>query len=444
MEAFAMMVSHSSRRFLVAMALLWLPVLIHPPPASADGFSAVELPPVETRLGDFTHIDPIGIDNRGRVVGGASLPIESSPGVFGEWAGFRFNPKSGLSSILDPLDGLHTDIWAVNDRGMIFGSVSGRNFNQQKLFLYSDEAGFDFLENGSKKWIRRGFWLHALTDNGNLAGTAPGRSGRHSQALLLYREGQGWLNVWKREEPLPGYVDEFLVNDLGDFALQSYEGVFASLGGSRPERIGPEGFDFSLEALGNRNEVIGAYKRQSRHNWDIGGANRPFVFTPKRGFVDILPDGFKHGSARWISKNGAIRGTATRERGGDTVFRWDPVDDFESVDLKQAFEEGGGERTFRSAKVIDVNDRGQLIAVVRVRPRNITTCWGARGARLFVYFDPRQGFVDLQQAVDEAGLDLRIFEIVDLNDKGHIVVRACHSDVPSPGLPWTGILLRPR
>ncbi len=437
------MASPSPRRFLVTLALLGLPVLLCPTLAFADGFSAFELPPVETRLGDFAHIDPIGIDNRGRVVGEASLVIEQSPGVFGEWVGFRFNPKSGLSSVLDPLDGLHTDVWAVNDRGMIFGVVSGRNFNQRKLFLYSDKAGFDLLENGSKKWIRRGFWLHALTENGNLAGTAPGRSGPHSQALLLYREEQGWLNVWKQEEPLTGYVDEFLVNDSGDFALQSYEGVFASLGGGRPERIGPEGSDFTLEALGNRREVIGAYRRQSRHKWDIGGSDRPFVFSSQRGFVDILPKGFKHGRARWISKNGTIRGTATRKRGSDTLFHWDPVDGFESTDLKQAFEKSG-ELKFLSAKVVDVNDRGGLIAAVKVRPRNVTTCWGTHGAKAFVYFDPQQGFVDLQEAVDEADLDLTIFEVVDLNDRGDIVARACRSDAPSPGLPWTGVLLRSR
>jgi len=437
-----MMASCSPRQIVVTLALLLVSIFWQPAPASAAGFSAVELPPVETRLGDFTHIDPIGIDNRGRVVGGASLVIEESPGVFGDWVGFRFNPKSGLSIVLDPLDGLHTDAIAVNDRGMIFGAASGRHFNRAELFVHSDKAGFDFLENGSKKWIRRGFQLYAMTDNGNLVGSSSGRSRRW--APLLYLEGQGWINVWKQHTPVPGSVDDMRVNDLGDFALQTYEGVFVSLGGGRLERIGPEGFDFTLEALSKQRQVIGAYKRQSRHKWDIGGSNWPFVFTPTGGFVNILPDGFKHGSARWISKGGVIRGTATRKRGSDTLFRWDPGDGFETVDLKQAFDESPGEHTFRSAKVVDLNDRGELIAVVRVRPRNIATCWGTRGAKAFFYFDPRQGFVDLQQAVDGAGLDLRIFEVVDLNDKGQVVARACRSDAPSPGFPWTGVLLTPR
>lgn len=432
----------SPRQIVATLVVFLVSVFWHPSQLSADGFSGVELPPVGTRLGEFAHIEPIGLDNRGRIVGGASLVIEESPGVFGDWVGFRFDPRSGVSSVLDPLDSLHTDAIAVNDRGAIFGVASGRHFNRKELFVHSDKAGFDFLRHGSKKWIRRGFWLHALTNNGNLAGTSPDRSGR--QALLLYIEGQGWLDIWKQQTPLSGYIDHILVNDLGDFAVQAYEGLFVSLGGGRPERIGPEGFDFTLEALGNRRQVIGAYKRQPRHNWDIGGQNRPFVFTSQGGFVDILPKGFKHGKARWISKNGVIRGTATRRGDGDTLFRWDPVDGFESVGLKQALEDARPELTFRSAKVVDVNDRGELIAVVRVRPRNIISCWGTHSGKAFFYFDPEQGTVDLQRAVDEADLDLTIFEIVDLNDKGQIVVRACRSDTPSPGLPWTGVLLTPR
>ena len=406
-------------------------------PSLADGFSALELPPVETRIGQFIEVEPSGIDRRGRVIGGAWPFDEQSPGSFGEWVGFRFYPKTGITRVIDPTEAFHTDFYKVTNRGLAYGESFPRSPRQQELFLHSDKAGFDFLEKGSTRRIRRNFAPDHLTEKGNLSGTVVGDP-------FLYLKGRGWIDLWERHEPVAEYLEKVLVNDRGDFALESPIETFVSLNGGNLERIGPEGSYVALEALGKRGQVIGSYRHPPRHIWEGPGPDRPYVFTLNDGFVDILDGGLEQGVARWIGKGGAIYGTATRDRGGDTLFRLDPGGALETVDLRRAFDESIAGYTFRSAKVVDVNKRGQLVAAVTVRPRNITTCWGTRGSELFVYFDQEQGFLNLQEAVDEADLDLLIFEIVDLNDRGHIVARACRAGEPSPGWPWTGVLLRPR
>ncbi|MCP4204016.1 MAG: hypothetical protein GY769_19020 [bacterium] len=412
--------------------------------AAPDGFSAIELPPVETRMGDFRDVQPTGIDNRGRVVGGASLWEEESPFSFDYWTGFRFDSDTGVSSVVDPFDTLVTDVYLVNRRGTSFGETFRpaywRGKLRTELFLYNPDSGFDLLRKGSKRWIRNGFIFHDLTDGGNLAGVARPRAGKRL-AALLYLGDRGWIDLAKQYGRLPGWVEEIRVNDAGEFALEIYPNVLIPGQRKSLERFGPEGFEFFLEELGANGEVIGYYTRPALHKYDSGGPPRPYVHTPKQGFVDILPSGFESGWARWISKAGVVRGTAIRDRSGDTVFSWDAAGGFESVNLKEAFEDTGSELTFRHATVIDVNDRGDFIAEIKTRrPWSTPRCTVTRKGVLFVYFDSGQGLVDLQQVIDENGLDLEIFDVVDLNDRGEVVARACRGQ----DQPRTGVLFVPR
>jgi hypothetical protein len=279
-----------------------------------------------------------------------------------------------------------------------------------------------------------------------LAGLSFDKNGEWAVVVYDPRHGwhgwRDWRDLWDSTSSRPQKIAKLLVNDRGDCALGASSGVVLATesGGSLRPIPGPAGHEFTLEALGPDGEVVGSYRRQPRHQLDRGGKPRPFVYSPRRGFVDLLPDELTRGSAKWISTSGVIRGPAQRLRDRDTLFAWDPANGFTAVDLRAAYEATGKQPRFRWAEVIDVNERGDFIAQVRVTPRPRSRCLGLDKRELFVYYDPRQGFVDLQQAVDQSGLDLEIAKLVALNDHAQIVAHACRAGNTPP----TGIVLTPR
>ncbi|MFQ5528497.1 MAG: hypothetical protein ACE5GX_19865 [Thermoanaerobaculia bacterium] len=406
-----MILARPPRILVSLLALLGSSILGPAARAQPGDFSVVELPAIPTRMGEFTDVTPAGIDEQGRVIGFSFFWEEANPHVFSYWVGFRFDPQSGTVVAHDPLNGLHSSAHMVNERGMFSGRSDGQKFHRQELFLHTDEGGIDLLRKRSKQWIRRNFQMHSLASNGYLAGLSFRRTGR--QAPLLHLGRRGWIDLARRHDLPHRNYERIQVNRHADYAYQTGLEVYAGANLGPPERIGPDGFDFTLEAIGRSGEVIGGYERSSLHKFDVGGPKRPFLYTDDQGFRDILPADLRHGTARWITKDGTVIGTATRVRARDTVFRWrDGVSDW--VDLRQVLEDAGRDETFRTAKVVDANSSGAFIAEYKVRPTLPTQCFLSGTDPLFFYFDARQGLVDLQQSVDAAGLDLKLLEVVGL------------------------------
>lgn len=421
--------SRCCRLFAAVLSALW------PMGAAGLEFSAEELPPVVTRVGELAMLQPLAINNRGQVLGGADVWDGSWTSDY--WVAFRFDPDSGSISV-DPGDGLHSEAFALDERGGVVGSTCGWHCRRDRIFRYTDDQGFDFLREGSTGWIRRSFFPTSVTARGDMAGYAYRNSGR--EAAVLYLGKTGWVDLASLDRRLIPGPDGFFLNAEGDFVLATWTGAYGVFGGGPVIEIGPDGLQTTIEALGAGGEVVGEVHTPAP--WKgVPGPRRAFVYTPGGGFREIHPSRLKESIARWVTASGVVGGIASRMQGGDTFFTYGPRRGLKLVNLRRELRRLYPGWKLLWADLDDMNEHLQVVGTLRARlPKAQVAAGEKRNRDVRFLLDPEAGMVDLQRVVDQAGLELELFaRPVDLNDRGQVLLRAGRADGS-----WSGVVITPR
>lgn len=375
------------------------------------------LEPLETPVGVLDQVRALDLNDRGQIVGRAHN------GGFGgtfHSAAFLFTPGVGMKD-LDPDGAYLSRALAVNDRGLVFGVVSGPfgpagRVSQKDVFLYEPGEGFTFL--GTNPRLRRQFSFSDLNNRGEVVGTLVARR-RDRNLPYLYTPDQGWIDL-RFAHPRLAQIESsqpHLLDDRGDVVLFT------------ADALGDDEFlrqVYVLHPDGALDEIEGRFGVHTRpvhrsplnrtggllDNLRTWSGFRTRLYLPGKGWRFLLPRDVGPDVSSWIGSTGLIGGLLHGGQYWDSVFTYD-----ERREPKLRIEiTPEDSRAFVGAEtfgviVWDMNDRGDFIGEVRA----LRSAW-------FVY-SRETGLQDLQAIVDESGGgDLTLLAARRINKRGQILL----------------------
>ncbi len=389
--------------------------------AQAPRYEVTLLEPLETPEGDLVPVwIAWEINNAGQVVGTATrlFPCKKAP--------FRYTPGVGMEN-LDPTGSWESYGKGINERGQVFGYTLKNACNplaypvQDRIFLYSDDEGFDFLEKGSSKHIVRNLFFRDMNEAGDIVALVdyPGYAVWQS---FLYTQSDGWRNLADRQPRLRSRKGAAAVvrqiNNAGDMAVTyskpgGYRDPFLLLGGEMLMYVGD--FGAGMTDAGQINEfgrMIGVSRTASMDD-------HAYFFSPSGGMVDIQPRRFKESFPCGINSEGVVTGLLRKPgRTYDTLFTWDerrrPRMEIlaRRADFRALFQES---LDYGNAYVFDVNEGLEMVGTVFGRNDS------GKAVRYYFYFSPETGVLDLSELFEPFEEGAILVSISDMNDRGDIL-----------------------
>lgn len=325
----------------------------------------------------------------------------------------------------------------INDRGQIFGYFRGQG--KRRMFLDTPGGGSRVLENP----FDERFSLRDFNQTGQIGGTAVlGGEEDSSVEPWIYTPGRGWRNVAPDDPRFDGpFVGLASLNDRGDYTL-----VVAS-----PPNPGEEPPYGHQEAFLVRQGTVHALGDLGRPVTPVGelnsvgevaalsvtseGEEHAAYFAAATGLVDIHPPAFESSGAAWINEEGVVGGFGQRKGGDDTVFTYTPARGKMTRVAKhkkmRRLVRRAGLGKLRYLEVVTMNERLEFVGTA------YATLDGDEEGMPF-YASKRAGVHSIQSLLDASGLALTAIDVVDLNDRGELLV-----DVETPEGRRTMAILTP-
>lgn len=374
----------------VACSASWA---IAAPAVAPPMFELTVLPPLVTPDGESDRLLARDINGRGQVVGTAGSSDGST-------AVFRYTPGVGMED-LDPDGRYRSAAWAINDRGQVFGATGRRSGRLRDLFLFSDESGFDFLDEGKTPAIRETFLFRGvdLPRSGEILGSV-----REDSRLVpyLYSPDEGWRD-------LSGLHPRFEQEDTAGVSAKAGRYIFTVLNhplpGEQPPFQHSEAFVLlrsgelkEIESPGRPVVKAGRINRSGRIAGlyiDDRAQSRAYVFTPAGGLVDVHPRRFRESFATEVLEDGTVVGMAKRGREYKTIFLYTGAEG-SRVLLKRQLRRLARRRDLKleSVDVEDVNNRGEIVGCIYSGPA---------APNVPFYYSPEHGLYDLWKVTKGLG-----------------------------------------
>lgn len=402
--------------------------------SSAPRFTAVVIPSVPTAEGAFDFLRPVALNNRGQVAGTA-LGGGQGTSVFSYEVAFLYEPGRGSLS-LDPRGTMRSSALFLNEEGRVLGNYCCGAENRYRFFLSSDPSKLkktNRLGKGWSGWLRDDFHPTTLTDSGDIAGfsTRSRDPGAYRRLPVLNLRASGWIDLSEGDDRLQQQTSTELevlrLNQFRDFVMPTTnDGVLGSFGGATPIQIVPPEFETTVGELSDAAEVVGEFHVPSV-KYTPAGPERAFLFTPTEGLIEIHGDRFLNSRAVWITATGTVGGYATKKRESqpnDRLFTYRSSRGLRVTNLRRELHRARPKRKFGSARPIDMNDKLQFIGEIQTRKKGDPLQGPFNGEVIHFLMDPRAGLIDVQRVLDDLGLDVTIFWLVDLNDEGQVLVEA--------------------
>jgi len=377
--------------------------------AETPRFDVEILPVLETPQGILPNVVGVEMNDSGQVAGWALDSLLGS-------AAFRFTSGSEMLN-LDPHGILNSTGHYLDPSGQVFGLAS-----IDEPFLYTDAAGYDFIRDRPVD-----FFALELSDRGELIGIT------RETRPFIYSTAAGWLDL-SDVNPLFQENPTFakLINNDGDivFTMNRPPGTQESsvlLNGRRLVDLGDFGFPMNVpDAIDRVGRIVGLAEKSLSPDASVssrdGRQSRAYYFSPKLGVVDIHPKRFKDSYAGWIQSRGKTAGGSMARRRHDqfdTIFTYHPSSGMEIRATRREFKRFVRRRGAKldHISITDMNDRLEFVGPV----------WSTdddRDENPFATFlsRPEGGLHSLQDIVDAMGVEAVVEAVMDINNKGQILI----------------------
>lgn len=402
------------------------------------------LPALSVPNGQLIHIWARDINERGQVAGTAEGSLAS--------AVFRYTPGVGMED-LDP-DGQYRSRAfigsSINNRGHVLGRTYDRVWRQKDVFLHrGPRRGLDDLGKGKTPTVAAGFETFGgqtfIPEDGHFCGSVRivGQDGTVSRRPYLYTRRGGWADLTRLHPrfQLESAVYCKYTNQRGDLVLaiagaSGTQEAFVRIGRERVVEI--PSFELAMNTTAEPNgsgTVAGIYRTPEGD--DPVYNLRAYVWTPEAGLTPLHPEGVMESQALFVTERSEVWGILSTDGIApgpdgrlvglsDKVFRYRQASGLRVVLDRADFEALARRhgRELRDMWLTGANNRGAVVGQVAIEP------FGA----LPFYYSKRSGLVDLASVVDQLAVDFvldetRLADVVDVNDKGDILLVGAGRDL---------------
>ena len=363
--------------------------------------------------GELTRVNAAGLNDRGQVVG----TFESDAG---DTVAFRV-ASGAEAELLDPQGQQNTRGLAINDAGDVFGLLmNGNGSAQTGFFVFTGGGGFDLLGQGADNRIRTTFRFEDMNSSADLAGSVI--RGANRERPYLYTAEDGWIELTDVDSRFRRFsIRVALVNDRGDLVFHRPPSGSPAISetfllrGSEVFEVGDFGqFDNTPRAVNRAGRTVGSSVSSDDKK------PHAYVYSGPGGrLIDIHPPRFDSSDAVYVTAKGIVGGTIASADKTDTIFTWDNRRQrrmklqARGPDFRRLLAPEG--LTLDSIDTVRMNERLEFVG------RLIATNNEVLFLRWF-YYSPATGLVDVQDLLEAAGSDGIVFEVIDMNDWGAMLL----------------------